>query len=299
MPTIAQARTAMNRLWTLNRDAVIWRRERRRTLDRPKEYWESLPEVVFSETTPGFFLSTGRCGTKLISDVLARMKGVACYHAPRTELVWSERMAYEEGLEQFEAYRTAIRVARFELVADAYIRERRYVETNYRVTFYAPHLHDLFPRSRFVHLVRHPGSFIRSAVRHDYYGGMWTDIGRIRPAKGPLVERWEGMDPFAKAAWLWNETNEFIERFKEREDGDRVLTVKAEDLFGDAATLERILLHLELEPPSRAKIERWTAKPVNVQPGGRPVKPWTEWPEERKAELRALLPGAARYGYSL
>jgi len=156
-------------------------RERRNYLRLPADYWEELPDRVLNQQAPVFFLSTGRCGTALLTQVFDRLPGVLCHHAPRPELLYAERLAYESCPDQFEAFRTAVLAARFELMADCLVRGRRYVETNYRVTFFAPHLRSLFPRAKFVHLVRHPGDFVTSAVRGRYYLGQYTDIGRIRP----------------------------------------------------------------------------------------------------------------------
>src|SRR6056297_1347589 len=203
-------------------------RERRSYHRKPSDYWEKLPDLVLSGTTPVFFLSTGRCGTALLTKVFEKINNVLCHHAPRPEMLYAERLAYEHGAEQFEAYKTAILASRFEMLADCLVRDCRYVETNYRITFYAPHLAALLPHAKFIHLVRHPGDFVTSAIRSDYYLGQYTDIGRIRPVRGDDMQRWPQWSQLEKCAWLWNETNRFIEDFKAQCDPDRVLTVKSE-----------------------------------------------------------------------
>lgn len=292
-------RRLAGRLWRLNRRAWTDFRERRRFRHRPPEYWNRLPQLVFDESEPVFFLSTGRCGTALITRILNRIPGAACFHAPVPELVYSERQAYQEGLEKFDAYRTAIRAARFELIAEYLVREKAYVETNFRITFFAPHLYDLFARSRFVHLVRHPGAFVRSAVRRGYYEGGYTDIGRIRPVDGPAHDPWPEMSAFERAAWLWNETNLFIERFKDTADPDRLLTVRAEDLFADPDAALSIIRHCRLPEPDRRKVRKWIARPVNAQIARSDLPPYQDWDEAKKDDVRRWATCAERYGYDL
>jgi hypothetical protein len=287
----------LKKWWRLNRRAWTDFRERRSFRRRDPEYWRGLPERVFHESAPVFFLSTGRCGTALMTEILNRIPGAVCFHAPHPELVYSERKAYEEGLEKFEAYKTAVRAARFELIAEYVVREKVYIETNFRITFFAPHLYDLFPKSRFVHLVRHPGAFVRSAVRRGYYEGGYTDIGRIRPLDGPARDAWPGMSPFERAAWLWNETNLYIERFKESADPERVLTVKAEDLFTDPDAALSIIRHCGLAEPDRNRISKWIVRPVNAQVDGGDLPGYNDWGENMKTQVRRWATAAERYGY--
>jgi hypothetical protein len=287
------------KLWRLNYEAYSDFKERRRYLNRSPEFWRRLPQYIFEESVPVFFLSTGRCGTALVSKILDRIPGVACFHKPTPELVYSERMAYQEGLEKLETYETAIRTARFELIADCVVREKVYVETSCRITFFAPHLCSLFPQSRFVHLVRHPGAFVRSAVRWKYYEGSYTDIGRIRPYAGPVYNAWPTMSPFERAAWLWNETNLYIEQFKDKVAPDRMLTVKAEDLFRDPEAAISIVDHCGLQKPDRDFVSKCIRRPVNAYSGSSSLAPYAAWDERLKDDVRRWVTCEDRYGYQL
>lgn len=287
------------KLFELNRRAYVSYKERREFLRKPPDYWSRFPQLVLQEHAPVFFVSTGRCGTALVTKILEEIPGVACFHAPAPELLYSERKAYEEGLEKPEAYQIAVRAARFELVAECEIRGRTYVETSFRCTFFAPHLYELFPRSRFVHLVRHPGAFVRSGVRRRYYEGQYTDIGRIIPLRGPAAERWAEMTTFERNAWLWNETNEFIELFKEGRDRERILTVKAEDLFSDPDMALKIIEHCGLPAPPRKRIARWIRRPINAQLDDSNLPPYEDWDGTLKQEVRRWVTCAERYGYEL
>jgi len=299
MHSLHRARRFLGALLELNRGALLEWKEWRNFKRVLPDYWEGLPELVFQNHEPVFVLSTGRCGTALLTRVFQRIPGVLCYHTPSPEFIYSQRKAYEEGLEKFEAFKVAVIAARFELLADCAVRGRRYVETNCRITFFAPHLYELFPRARFVHLVRHPGDFVRSGVRRNYYEGRYADVGRIRPMSGPAREAWSEMTIFERCAWLWNETNAYIERFKERRDPERISTLKAEDLFSDPAAALRICEQCRLPKPKESQIARWIRKPVNAQLDDGGLPPYRLWDEARKREVRRWAGLADRYGYQL
>ena len=42
-------------------------------------------------------------------------------------------------------------------------------------------LGELFPKAKFIQLVRHPGDFVRSGIRRKYYSGNENDDSRITP----------------------------------------------------------------------------------------------------------------------
>lgn len=265
----------------------------------PPLFWEQLPRAVLEDHAPVFVLSTGRCGTALITRLLGKVPEALCYHTPQPELVYSERQAYEHGMREFSDYEAAILAARFELIADCVVRRRRYVETNFRITFFAPQLYALFPRARFVHLVRHPGAFVRSAVAREYYQGQYSDVGRIRPLEGETSAAWARMTQVEKCSWLWNETNRFIERFKQGKDPNRILLVRSEELFQEPQTFVKICQHCGISPPVRSKIIRQLRRPVNAQDKRTMLPRYEDWDSETKMQLRRWVTGVDKYGYEL
>lgn len=299
MPLIQNTRRLVSKMISLNIDAYQQYQERRNYLRFAPEYWENLPDLVFQKHEPVFFLSTGRCGTKLLANIFNSFDDILCYHAPQPELLFSDRMAFEEGKEQFEAYKLAIRAARFELVADCIVRKRRYFETNYRTTFFAPHLAELFPRARFVHLVRHPGSFVRSAICGRYYEGQYSDIGRIRPVEGQAARQWPAMTQFERCAWLWNTTNDFIEAFKKTTDSHRTRTFLAEDIFDEPTAIAELLDFCSLPSLSKAKLGKWQRQVTNSNPRTQRLSPYDVWHERDKQDVRRWTPLIEQYGYTL
>lgn len=261
--------------------------------------WTDFPRQLFEEHEPVFVLSTGRCGTALITRVFQEIPGVLAIYGAQPELSEIVRGAYAEGLEKFEAYKMAISAARFELVAEAQLRGRRYVETNNRSTFFAPHLAELFPKARFLHFVRHPGDFVRSAIRRKYYEGHFFDMGRITPARGRAAEQWSKMSQYEHCAWLWNETNQYIETFKSGSGKGKVLTVLAEDLFSQVQTTLQILDFLDLPRLPESLIAKWLGNPVNQQTGGPTLNRFRNWGAEQISDVERWAPLAAKYGYKL
>jgi len=82
------------------------------------------------------------------------------------------------------------------------------------------------PNAKFVHLYRHPGEFVRSGMRRDYYHK--KDVirkTRIAPFdQHKDCQKWLQFDQIQKISWLWNETNSFIEDFKINKNDSRILS---------------------------------------------------------------------------
>lgn len=288
------------RLYRLNEALHQGRQERLRARGLPSESWEGFAERVFKEAAPTFILSTGRCGTKLLTEAFERQPGVLCAHSPTPELLYESRLAYEQGEGGAGERRAAIRGARFEIIAEAYLRERVYIETNNRVTFFAHELAELFPNSRFVHVVRHPGAFVRSGVRRGYYRGQYGDIGRIRPVAEPLATLWAELGEIARVAWLWNETNRFVEEFKSGGVGERCAFVKAEDLFADPEAILQVAEHAQVpELPTLSSLVELQREPVNADLSPTDLPRYEDWSDEDKASLARYAPLASEYGYTL
>lgn len=260
----------------------------------------ALPEQVFKECKVVFVLSTGRCGTKLLAKIMQRHPAVRAYHEAFPPLVFPSKLAYEayeRGL-PIEVGKLAIIAGRYELIRNAFLQSKIYLETNNRLTFFAPYIAAVFEQAKFIHLVRHPGDFVRSAIRRGYYTGKHSwDEGRIQPLEDGIP--WGQMTAIEKNAWLWNETNRFIEKFKKQIESNRVITVRAEDLFSNTyQVIESICKFIGVQSMPGAQVEKAARKPVNVQRHGDFPK-YSQWSQEQKAELRKYAKLAQQYGYDI
>ncbi len=248
---------------------------------------------------PCFVLSTGRSGTRLLTDILLSAPDAMPLHEPRPELYRPSRLAYEQLKDQPEIFREVFKSAREEYLLKAIQQEKIYVETNNQCTFFAPIIRDIFPKAIFIHIVRHPGAFVRSGIRRKWYSGSHShDIGRIEPLTEPLKAQWPAFSLIEKNGWLWNETNQYIEDFKSSIPAEICLTVKAEDLFANPEASKQIFTFLTLNGFQESLVRKMLRKPVNPQRKGNFPK-YSDWTAEDKTALKQVCPLAEKYGYQL
>jgi len=282
------------KLYKLNKDVI-----KQRIQYNPADEFTNMPQIVHEQSRCCFVLSTGRCGTAFLTTLLELSKDIRCEHQPSPELIYPSKLAYESSREDDGKLEIGIDMARYELVEWSFSRNQIYVETNNRITFFAPYLAKLFKQSMFIHLVRHPGDFVRSGIRRKWYSGKdYHDAGRIVPTNGSF-DNWNRMTQIEKIAWLWNETNQFVEDFKANlDDPNRFMFAKAEDLFSVPEMAVKIFKFLDLEPPLKGKINKAMKRPVNTQQGGDFPK-YKQWNSEQKEQLKKYALLYAKYGYEL
>lgn len=223
-----------------------------------------LYRIVHEESQPVFVLSTGRCGTAFLTHLLESDDSLAVFHEPEPEFFYHTVMAHKEYESDPEKVKAVFDVARYELIRNVFINDKRYVETNNRVTFFANQIAELYPGSKFIHLVRNPESFVKSGLGRNWYSGnSLYDEGRIRSED----EGWSQRSQLEKIAWLWNETNSFIEEFKKNVSTDRTLYIKAEELFKNAKVQMAIFDFIGLKRPTTANLKKITSRKINEGKG--------------------------------
>ncbi len=272
------------------------RRSRRRRAIREKgsDFFARLPEMVFSEARCVFVLSTGRCGTLMLTNVLEQGQPLDAHHDPAPALTYLSRLAYQEGPANPEAYRTGTKMARYELVADSYLTDQIYVETNRNVTFFAPYLAEVFKGSRFIHLVRDPVAFVRSGYRRGYYVDPRATMGHIEPRSGEKDLDWGKMSAYERIAWNWNETNAFIENFRTGIAEERFMRIRSEDLFEGAGAARAALSFCGATTISESGLRKALATQLNANPA--PRRP-IDWPSDLREQIARYATLAPHYGY--
>jgi len=251
---------------------------------------------------PIFFLSTGRCGTKWFSNLLSHNRKLFVLHNPVPSLAIQSKLAYE-------LFKKAnLKNSHFDLLQEIFLTGReqhlryscktnkRYIETNNYITFFAPILIELFPDAKFVHLYRHPGEFVRSAIRRNYYTKNNPDnLKRIAPMDDRQKEQWKHFSQIEKTAWLWNETNLFIEQFKEK-NPLKIFDFNFNELTTDHVI--KLLQFLEIQI-NHGIISKSLNKKTNVQKKG-DFKKYSNWEKTKKQELINICNElAAKYNYNL
>jgi len=249
-------------IYEVNKTFISTRHSQR--ADREINY-KDLYDKIHHNYQPCFVLSTGRCGTKLLTKILNVHPKVQTYHSPDPELIFHSRIAYDNFIKQIPFDKLTVDASRYELIKATYLRNKQYVETNNRITFFAFELYKLFPNAKFIHLIRNPESFVRSGVSRKWYSGYHPyDEGRIQPVN-EFLDQWKNFELARKVAWLWNETNSFIESFKKSIPITSVLLMKSEDLFTNINSVNAVFKFLNLTPISNRRISGLLKKPVNKQ----------------------------------
>jgi len=188
--------------------------------------------------------------------------------------------------------------AGLDLVERAYRRGRVLVESNNRLTLFAPALSHIFSKSKFIHLVRHPGDVARSLLRRDYYEDNKARDFRLEPRPGdPAGESWNRMSRIEKVAWFWNVIQSFAEDFKQEVGSDRVLTIRSEDLYTSTDAVRAIFRFLEVDASvSERRLAKMLRRPVNAQRTGN-LPPFGDWSPADQDALWRHATMAPRYGY--
>lgn len=245
---------------------------------------------------PVFFLSTGRAGTKWFSEIIKADKSVKVLHNPAPNLAIQNVTAYNFLANQNPSdHEKQLLKELFLAARENHLRysvktSRRLIETNNSITFFTPVLYELFPEAKFVHLVRHPIDFIISGMKRNYYTDSAQDLRR--PEKKD--EKWQAMSRIEKIAWLWNETNEFIETQKQIIGNDQCFTLSFSDF--DVSNTSKLLQFIDVKI-SVSRIKKRIGSPVNTQKKGN-APHFEQWSEDEKLSVIKICGNlAAKYGF--
>ena len=264
-------------------------------------------DALYRSYQPVFVLTTGRSGSRFVAELLGWSPRLAAHHEPRPTL---QRFADFARTRQgdLETLTRMIDAARMESVLEAMVQDRIYVESNQCLTYFGPAIARLFEGSRFVHLVRHPGDFVASAVRKGWHlnDSIW-EAGRVRMDDATA---WAGLTQTQKLAWLWREVNEYLDGFLAGLPPARARRFRLEDLVSHRESVDALFTFCGADPPPAEVVRQAQARRVNQLEVGpdepptmrkRPDFPgYRAWPETTKGELRGLVAAVAdRYAYGL
>jgi Sulfotransferase family len=254
-----------------------------------------------------FVLSTGRCGTKFLSFLLGHSPSIRAYHEASPTLQYFPNFAFHNQEKQ-EILRKMVDAGRMELILEALISDKIYLECNQCLTFFGPAIRDLFLGSKFVHVVRHPGDFVRSGLRKGWHSNdsIW-ESGRVRMRD---EEKWQSLDQIQRLSWLWAATNQFMEEFKKVTSPDRVRTCRIEDLISEPDVVNALLTFMgaktipleQIREIQKKRINELTVLPYET-PNIRKVQrfpAYAEWPVKTKEDMAQYVSKlAALYDYRL
>jgi len=247
----------INELIQLNKEFYLQKKELRKSLNVHDElFFKNLPNKIFNDAEIIFVLSTGRCGTELLTKILNSSSGIQAYHNPPPELIYPSRIVYQKNQDAFEEIKMGVFMSRYDIVEKTYLRGKKYVETNCKITFFAPQIKSLFKKAKFIHLIREPVGFVNSAIRRGYYQSESADRGHIFPKDRVMKEKWHKMSLVEKITWNWLETNNYIESFKKTLDEEDYITIYSSDLFSKIETSKKIINFCKGQIPNDKKLSK-------------------------------------------
>ena len=251
---------------------------------------------------PIFFLSTGRTGTKWFTELLSKNKDLMLLHSERPDFAIQNNYAYNlykssiENKLLLSFIKEIFLTGREQHLRYAYKTERQFVETNNHITFFAYALNEIFPNSKFVHLYRHPGEFVRSGLRRNWYKQNSNLNQKLIVPKNENTLDWDNCDSITKISWLWNETNSFIENFSESIDSKRFYSFNFNELNLENVKNLMNFLNITID---ESKISKRLNKKSNIQTSGN-VEKYNNWSDNDKEKLKNICnPLAKKYGYKL
>ncbi len=194
-------------------------------------------DQMFDSYAPVFVLSTGRSGSKFIHHILSKTDSIVSFHEPTPTLMYFSNFAFHNQKKK-ELLKAIFLSARMELILDAFNKNVTYFESNQCLVFFASVINDVFPNARFIHIVRHPGDFTRSAIMKGWHVNdtIW-ESGRIRILE---CEKWQKLHSIQKLAWVWKSTNEFINNFLYKLSAERFLIIRFEDMVSQPEIIKKI-----------------------------------------------------------
>jgi len=230
-----------------------------------------------------FVISTGRAGTQSLARLLDSSPKVLAVHERSPRFLAQTQKAFACNTAEAAEIAAEFAATRFERIEQAGMA-RIYAETSHRIGYLARALAKIFPSAQFVHLHRHPGEFIRSAMRRRWYDTNSIDRWRIQPdPSDPVATRWPEMAPFEKLCWYWGAVNAFAREFT-REAGERSLTLGFDEIYCGARGAERLFHFLDVPRPPPATLEKTLAKRFNAQrTGAFPL--YEEWSDQLRQTL--------------
>jgi hypothetical protein len=260
-------------------------------LRRVRGMVEALAPISWREVPCLFILSTGRTGTLALCRLLNLSPEVLALHEPHPRPYEAFRSAYAEVWDRPEPYRRIFEEARRGHLAWAALRGKAYAEGT-AVKYFAPAIAQLIPRSRFLHVYRHPADVVRSCMRRGWFANHPLDRYRPCPSPGgPDYNKWLNWNAFARNCWIWGADNEFFLRVRDAVSEDRFLSVAFEEFIApESKAYERIFGFLGVACPPHKNVREVLGVRHNEQTTGSFPRP-AEWSEGLRKTMRTIAGG--------
>ncbi len=184
------------------------------------------------------------------------------------------------------------------MISLALKQHRCYVEATW-LKFFAPVIAQQMPRARFIHIHRHPGGVIRSAMRRGWYDGHAYDYTRPVPAPtDPARGSWRKWTAFQRNCWMWTATNQRFCEFGDSLGPRRYCRLSFESLFGGTTeAIDHLFNFIGVEPPDPSDTLNLTQVPRNAQTASEFPR-YEQWTYAMRSALDQIAgPMMHRLGY--
>jgi hypothetical protein len=262
--------------------------------------------TVYASYEPVFVLNTGRSGSAFVNNLLQNIPDIQSYHEASPTMFLQTNYAYHNQ-EKKEVLQKMFEVARIELMLEASIKNKIFIESNQCMVFFIYQIKALFPNAKFVHLIRHPADFVTSAIKKGWHknDSVW-EYGRVKMEDD---KKWMSLSQIERLGWVWRETHGYIEDFKSLHPKD-FLTLKLEDLTTKPAYINMLLKFIGSKNTlDEKKIVAILRRKVNeVRISKEPTNmfklatypSYQNWPESDKDALKNFVSEYAKlYQYTL
>jgi len=212
-----------------------------------------------------------------LAKLLDTIEQIVAFHEPYPLLLLERKNARTEIYSRKAKYKRIFIQSRWVALFKAYRQKKLYAETSARLTFFAPVIAELMPNAKFIYLHRNPEEIVRSGMRRGWYIDHPADFARITPvSEEPDFKDWKSRDQFSKICWYWDAYNRFSLRFYEEIGKDRILRIKASELFKGAA-VQDIFDLISVKPPAEEEVDQVLNIKLNAQKESKFPKPdnWT------------------------
>ena len=248
-------------------------------------FTQKATDALLQDKRLFFVLSTGRCGTVLLADLLGQAEGATVLHEP----VWLDYVALKGAYQsprKAMAYISRYRRKKIHDLVQSDPDIHTYGETSFMLSFFAEALKTVAPNLQLLHLVRDGRDVVRSLINRGYYhpDTMADDMQyrSITPLPdSPYYERWDHMNQFERCCWRWMVTNAIIMRSASQ-------VARFEEIMTDYdAFQEQMAGPLGL---ATIDVATWEgAVKVKRNPSARILFPhWREWTAEQNAAFREI-----------
>ena len=189
-----------------------------------------------------FVLSTGRSGSETIAKLLSQHPKLSCSHESRNQLIRLST-AYENGEISYES--TLSELDMLYNWADVYTKGMLVGESHQKLSNLVKPLAELFPKAKFLWLIRDAKKVIASCTKRGWYSPDYVYHHTYRGAnsegwnehrlQGDICghlssEEWNSMQPFEKNCWYWNYWNSVIKSSFLDLESDRTHVLKLEKI---------------------------------------------------------------------